>query len=293
MMTIKSVIIFTLLSLFNYPSFASSGLSVQAQLPVYYSIIDPDKEAETASSSSTLSFFKAAIPNLNKVEISEWVDLLKWKITTNNIPTAETEKYNRKQHFGRWINDPADETCFNTRAQVLIRDSNTKVSFRITNKCVIDRGEWFDPYSDNTLDTAGQIDIDHMVPLKNAYQSGAWKWHFKSRCLYANYLGMKEHLIPVSKSENRSKGDSSPADYLPSANSYICNYIKNWLTVKSIWNLKLSDHEAKGIDYAIKEYNCDSSRFTLAKRIRAQQHQFINDNIDLCDRISSGKLPIK
>lgn len=291
MMAIKSVMTFTLVALFlqSSPALASNGFSAQVQTPVFYSIVDPDKNVEYIANSSTLSFFSAAIPNLKKIEISQIIDLLKWKVTTANLPTTETEKYNRKQHFGRWINDPADETCFNTRAQVLIRDSQTTVSFRVTNKCVIDRGEWFDPYSDHTLDTAGQIDIDHMVPLKNAYDSGAWKWHFKSRCLYANYMGMKEHLVPVSKSENRSKGDSSPADYLPSSNTYICNYIKNWLTVKSIWNLKLSDREAKGIEYAIKEYNCDRGGFTLPKKVRAEQHQFINDNIDLCDRINSGK----
>lgn len=289
MMTIKPVMFFTLIAFFSTSSVASSNFSSQKQPPVYYSIVDPDKNETDIATSSTLSFFTAAFPNLKKIEVSQWIDLLKWKVTSINLPSAETEKYNRKQHFGRWINDPADETCFNTRAQVLIRDSQSSVSFRHTNKCIIDRGEWFDPYSENILDTAGQIDIDHMVPLKNAYESGAWKWHFKSRCLYANYMGLKEHLVPVSKSENRSKGDSSPADYLPSANAYICDYIKNWLTVKSIWNLKLSDREAKGIDYAIKEYNCDRNSFTLAKTFRAQQHQFINDNIDLCDRINSGK----
>lgn len=248
-----------------------------------YSIEEPN--VKTPQSISPL-FLNLDVTQNIIIQTKIYINLLKWHLS-NEKTSQVKEKYNRKLHFGRWINDPNDSTCFNTRAQVLIRDSMSQVEYRDTNKCIVNSGKWIDPYTKKTLELASDIDIDHLVPLKNAYETGAWKWSFRARCLYANYTGYEKHLLSVSKFENRSKGDSSPYEYIPPEKSTVCEYIKDWLTVKSIWNLKLTTLELQGVDEAIYQHACDKESFKIKNSDRIEQHKFITESIDLCDKITS------
>ena len=63
-----------------------------------------------------------------------------------------------------------------------------------------------------------------MVPLNEAWQSGAWKWTAAKRQAYANDLGYKASLIAVSASSNRSKGDREPQAWMPTRPGYQCAY---------------------------------------------------------------------
>lgn len=255
-----------------------------------YLFFEKNESYFNTRSSLQNSLLYTSLNNLYEKTSDDFINLLKWNRTSSSSESISKEKYNRAVHFGRWINDPNNETCYNTRAQVLMRDSKVSVSLKITNKCIVASGEWLDPYSDSTITEASGIDIDHMVPLKNAYEAGAWKWHFKSRCLYANYMGLKTHLISVSKHENRTKSDNSPAAYLPSSEKYVCKYIKDWLVVKSIWNLKMNEAEASGIAEAVEKYNCNKQDFFFSKKERFHQHEIIKENIDLCDHIKSYEI---
>lgn len=209
------------------------------------------------------------------------LNLLKWTLHNENRPHPE-ENYIRKLHFGRWINDPFDDTCMNTRAKVLVRESDNDVTFRNNRNCVVDTGKWWDPYSNNEFSSARDIQIDHMVPLKHAYMSGAWQWDYKTRCLYANYLGYKNHLVPASIRENTSKGDRAPDKYLPSNEGYRCRYVKDWLAIKLIWKLNMTQDEVRAIHEVVTNLNCKVSDFKFTHKELQQQRQYMQENIEYC-----------
>ncbi len=209
------------------------------------------------------------------------VNLLRWNQYNYDMPVP-AEKYMRKLHFGRWINDPTDETCMNTRAKVLVRDSKGEITYRNGKTCVVEDGKWDDPYTNTELTSSRQIQIDHMVPLKNAYMSGAFNWDYKLRCLYANYMGMREHLVSAEAHQNMSKGDNGPEGYLPPFEPGRCQYIRNWVAIKMIWRLTVNPEEAKAISDNIVKYNCKLSDFVFTKEELDNQRNFIVQNLNFC-----------
>lgn len=209
------------------------------------------------------------------------VSLFRWTYH-DQLDSRPSMRYDRKFHFGRWINDPNDQTCYNTRARVLIRDSETAVSFKDNNRCVVDAGRWADPYAGGTLNSSKEIQIDHMVPLKNAYISGAWEWNFQTRCTYANYMGNTFHLVSASGHENMSKGDDTPEKYMPPNTNYRCEYLANWLKIKLIWNLRMGRAEVEAIRQAMKDSGCDGRKFKMSSIELKQQRKLIYENRYSC-----------
>ena len=84
---------------------------------------------------------------------------------------------------------------------------------------------------------ASDVDIDHLVPLKNAHLSGGWQWDDDRREDYANSMATDYHLIAVEKYANRAKGARGPEEWQPPDNSYHCEYAYSWIAVKSEWGL--------------------------------------------------------
>ena len=166
-------------------------------------------------------------------------DLLNWLAHPEDRPTPQ-EKYNRVRHFGTWVHDHDASECFDTRALVLIRDSQEDVTFSAGNPCKVNTGRWVDPYSGRELKLAREIEIDHVVALKNAYESGAWGWDYRHRCLYANFMGFESHLLAASSLENNRKSDKGPEGWMPLDSSFACQHLQNWLVLKLIWNLNMT-----------------------------------------------------
>ncbi len=188
-------------------------------------------------------------------------------------------KYDRKKHFGGWIN-PIKDNCMNTRALVLARDSKGPVD--TNSKCSIVTGDWDDPYTDLNYYKASEIQIDHVVALKNAYMTGAHGWDYLKRCLYANFLGNTFHLLPVSGHENERKGDRSPREYIPPNAGYTCQYLRNWLEIKYVWKLSFTPLEKIRIEQLINENHCDESIFDVSQEVIDQQNQYIQKHKNLC-----------
>jgi hypothetical protein len=256
-------------------------------------------EAETAANSSEYYTIHESDTNhiidsteLAPQEMMSWqafaaqmqsfaLNLLRWTLHAEP-PKPPTEAYNRKMHFGRWINDRTDDTCFNTRAKVLIRDADGTVHFKETNHCIVNDGTWNDPYTGEVMHEVRDIQIDHVVPLKDAYMSGAWEWNYQMRCLYANYLGNNFHLLSVNGIENMKKGDSAPDHYMPPNQAFRCQYLEDWLKIKLIWQLKMTPSEVRMIRQTVRENHCDTRRFSLSEKELRAQRKFINDHINLC-----------
>ena len=108
--------------------------------------------------------------------------------------------------FVHWID--ADRDGCNTRNHVLVAESRTTP--RIGAGCSVG-GSWRSVYDGATTSNASSFDIDHVVALKEAWDSGAWAWTSARRQAYANDLGDSRSLRAVSASSNRSKSDRDPA----------------------------------------------------------------------------------
>ena len=140
-----------------------------------------------------------------------------------------------------WTDQDGD--CQDTRQEVLLAESATGVAFRTDRRCRVATGRWLAPYSATVVTDPGDLDVDHMVPLANAHQSGAWDWTAGRRELYANYLERPEHLIAVTARANRSKGARGPDQWKPEDRAYWCQYAIDWVTIKSAWDLTVTVEE--------------------------------------------------
>lgn len=172
--------------------------------------------------------------------------------------TAPTVKYARSS-FKHWTD--ADRNGCNTRAEVLIAESKTPAKRKSATSCTIATGTWISAYDGLTVTTGSKMDVDHMVPLAEAWRSGADKWDATTREHYANDLGYAPSLIAVSASSNRSKSDQDPATWLPTVTAYRCTYVATWVAVKYRWNLTVDTAEKTAITSVLK--TCPASATAL------------------------------
>ena len=256
------------------------GLQSQAQNLKSYDYIEINENVVTPVNAEMTFGLMDTLKPLASSAHEKILNILNW--TNKHNKSNLGDPYMRLGQFGAWINDPDDETCYNTRGKVLQRDSQVAVGVSLNNRCKIEEGLWYDPYTQGFIKQASEIQIDHFVPLKNAYVSGAYRWTRPKRCHYANYIGNNYHLLSVSGHENMSKGDRSPAYYVPPNTSYRCEYVKTWLKIKLIWGLNMTPDEALGIQEVIKTHHCDPRRFTMSQRELTEQRQLIADTDYQC-----------
>lgn len=160
----------------------------------------------------------------------------KKEISKTEKPKKETvTRYNRDD-WGDWADK--DNDGLNTRHELLARESLVKPV--ISNNRVIS-GKWYDKFTGKYFTNARDLDIDHLVPLKNAHISGASNWSKEKKNEYYNYMKNENHLVAVSKGANRSKGDKSPVEWLPPNKEYQCEYVREWYKIKTDWGLTIEE----------------------------------------------------
>ena len=141
--------------------------------------------------------------------------------------------------FRHWID--ADKDGCNTRYEVLIAEAIVKP--KVGAGCYLTGGKWKSSYDGKVFTNPTGLDIDHMVPLAEAWRSGAWAWTASQRMEFANDLEDSRSLLAVTASLNRSKGDRDVADWLPVKAQ--CAYISNWIAVKSRFDLTVDPTEGE------------------------------------------------
>ena len=158
------------------------------------------------------------------------------RLLLRQLPVAgeHARGYDRGK-FPLWID--ADHDGCDTRDEVLIAEAVIKP--RVGSGCTLSGGKWRSPYDGVTTRNPSTFDIDHLVPLAEAWQSGAWRWTTATRQRYANDLGYGPDLVAVTAHANRSKGDSEPSDYLPPRRRFDCTYEAWWVAVKWRWRLSV------------------------------------------------------
>ncbi|MCC2680377.1 MAG: hypothetical protein K0R29_2953 [Pseudobdellovibrio sp.] len=215
------------------------------------------------------------------------IDLLRFEDINQTFPRP-AEPYKRDVQYGSWLKDK--DSCLNTRAKVLQRDSSTNVTF-LPNGCTVDAGSWDDPYTGKLHEKAKDIQIDHVVALKNSYMTGGHEWSSAKRCLYANYMGNNFHLLSVNGPENLKKGDTTPSQYVPPNKAYTCEFLKNWLSIKTIWALRITPKEGDAIQKIAAENNCEKSKMQMSQDYLESQKRYIEENMDLCGGVIPGYKP--
>ncbi|WP_329477226.1 HNH endonuclease family protein [Kribbella sp. NBC_01484] len=148
---------------------------------------------------------------------------------------GSTSGYSRDL-FPHWITQSG--TC-DTREVVLKRDGT---GVTVNSSCQPTAGSWYSVYDATWVASSSSIDIDHIVPLAEAWKSGANAWTTARRQQFANDLSIAQ-LIAVSASSNRSKGDSDPASWKPTNTSVHCIYAREWIWVKYTYGLSLQSAE--------------------------------------------------
>jgi hypothetical protein len=160
--------------------------------------------------------------------------------------------YSRSAFGDSWVD--TDGNGCNQRDDVLLRDAvPDTVTLGVQGSCDHDvlAGTWIDPYTGATLvlndlkdpRQAEGVQIDHIVPLAEAWRSGAARWSEARRRAFANDLA---ELVAVDGPTNASKGDGDPASWRP-RKGYQCTYAERWIEVKSRWHLSVDASERRAL----------------------------------------------
>jgi len=157
--------------------------------------------------------------------------------------------YSRERFGTAWAD--TDSNACDTRDDILKRDLE---NVRFTSgKCKVSYGVLEpDPYSGKKVTYrrgASLVDIDHIVPLSDAWQKGAKYWDASKRIALAND---PLNLIAVDSSTNRSKGDGDAATWLPPNKSYRCTYVAGQVAVKQKYQLWVTAAEKAAMEKILR-----------------------------------------
>ena len=156
------------------------------------------------------------------------------------VRSADAAAPYRRDAFGDdWDYDPA--TGCNTRELVLIDES--VIEPQVDDRCRTTVGRWRSLYDGRTTEDPDDLQIDHFVPLADAWRSGAGAWPPERRLAFANDRTRPDTLVAVTGSTNQSKGDRTPDEWLPPDRSSWCTYAEMWVEVKSAWGLTVTAPE--------------------------------------------------
>lgn len=208
-----------------------------------------DEGAQVESSSA-----QAVEPT--KVSAPKTTTLLKTLVGNLEVEVEVGDGYDRDL-FKHWSD--ADGDGCNARYEVLIEESLTPVT--VASGCKLSGGTWVSAFDLKETNDPSTFDVDHLVPLKEAWDSGAWAWDAATRQAFANDLDYDMSLVAVSASSNRSKSDRDPADWMPPNKDYWCEYITAWVQVKTRWSLSVDSAEKSKIEEVAEDCSGETLDF--------------------------------
>jgi hypothetical protein len=160
--------------------------------------------------------------------------------------SEHTRGYDRDL-FTHWVD--ADGDGCDARDEVLLAEAVKRP--QVGSGCALSGGAWRSRFDRVRTSDPSRFDVDHMVALNEAWQSGAWKWSSATRRAYANDLGYRWSLNAVTSSSNRSKGDREPHAWLPDRGR--CQYVAQWVAVKWRWQLTVDGAERRYLRRTLKD----------------------------------------
>lgn len=129
-------------------------------------------------------------------------------------------------------------------------------------------GSWFSAYDASVVAESSELDIDHLVPLSEAWESGGFEWTADTWTRFANDRADPRSLIAVSAATNRSKGARDPAEWWPPSSSYRCQYAADWIAVKARWDLAVDSAEQESLDAQLGQ--CTGGDFAFNEPVPAR-----------------------
>ena len=186
-------------------------------------------------------------PHAKSDAIQEKIEFEELFQTLEQIPVkgrAPKTGYSRSAFGPQWSD--VDRNGCDTRNDILKRDLIDIVFRAKTRDCVVETGKLLDPFSNTVIDfvrgekTSMLVQIDHVVSLSNAWQTGIFKANLKTRTEFAND---PLNLLAVKGSLNSQKGDGDAATWLPPNKSFRCNYVALQVKVKAKYGLWVTKSE--------------------------------------------------
>lgn len=163
------------------------------------------------------------------------------RTAARSLPVAAENNagYDRTRYFGSWLDTNRD--CQNTRAEVLLQETKSSVSFTTARRCTLRTGRWVSVWDNRTHYSASAVEIDHTVPVHEAWGSGARSWSQARRVAFYNDLSDSRSLNALTAALNSAKQARGPESWMPPANG--CAYIGQWIAVKIRWGLRVDSVE--------------------------------------------------
>jgi hypothetical protein len=172
---------------------------------------------------------------------------------------AEVRTGYSRDLFPHWVD--ADGDGCSSRNEVLIEEADDPVT--VGSGCSLSGGRWFSYYDRVSWTDPADVDIDHMVPLAEAWDSGARSWSTAERQAYANDLGDHRTLVGVTDNVNQAKGDQDVAEWLPQYDQ--CRYLREFVAVKHRWRLSVDSAEKSAMQSLASTCTDSTISVTLAR----------------------------
>lgn len=166
-------------------------------------------------------------------------EVVKLQETIKAVKIAGTSEVNYERGDWRHWSDLDKNGC-DSREDILLAQG-TKIVTETNDPCDAVSGLWVSPYEGKAITDPNGIDIDHVVPLGWAAQNGGQAWSSEKKEKFANDFSQ---LLATSASENRSKGDKGPSEYMPDKKEYWCTYSSLWVKTLSKYDLSAPQADA-------------------------------------------------
>ena len=197
-----------------------------------------------------LSLLVAGISPSQADSVASGLSIIEAQVTKGR---AAKTGYTRAQFGQTWAD--VDRNGCDTRNDILKRDLTAEAFKEKTRECVVLSGTLIDPFSGETINfvrgntSSMEVQIDHVVALSNAWQTGAFKLSIKERTAFAND---PMNLLAVKGRLNSQKGDGDAATWLPPLKSYRCDYVARQIAVKIKYKLWFTAPEKEAMVRILK-----------------------------------------
>jgi hypothetical protein len=195
------------------------------------------QSSDATGSSTTTAVVPAVVPAVPTTAATSQSTRDRLSVLAVDDRQSPQGTYHREE-WPHWAD--IDGNGCDARQDALAVWSVVAVTVNRSGTCKVVIGSWVSPYDGVASNNPSDFDVDHLVPLENAFRSGGWAWSTERRRAFANNPA---ELVVASASSNRSKGSDPPNEWRPANQDSWCAYAEGWVQVKSSWGLSVTTPE--------------------------------------------------